>query len=308
MLNSCDDAGQNPVFVPKGRITFSHANLKQLNPAIDGLYTLWLKLDSSGTPVWYSLGQFNIGPFGEVLDPYGNPMIFTFGGDTSSLDYATKSTVTVGNDPEKSVLIGASLTVYPDSITGSYWIADELALGDPFGTAVYNGHYGKYTLQSPTDNNANCLKGLWLCDTLGNNVWPDVPDLPAGKGWVMEGWLNDESTNSFYSMGRFYSFNSADNDGAGPCKGPNGNGFNKPGQDWVQPNCTSPSISNLNNGNYGVFISLEPESEGFSGNGSPFPFKLFYHADIGTGCKAFNWVYSEAINGRIPKGKIKITN
>lgn len=310
-INSCDDAGQNPVFVPKGQIKFTHANLKRLDPSIDGLYTLWLKLDSLGIPKWYSLGQFNIGQTGEIVDAYGNPMVFTFSGDTNLLVTATKSTVTVGNDPQKSVLMGANLTVYPDSIVGGFWIKDDLALGDPFGTSVYNGYYGGYTLRSPSDNNVSCRKGLWLCDTLGNSLWTYVPDLPPGKGWILQGWVNDELTNTNYSMGRFYSFRNADDDGKGPCAGPNA-GFNIPGQDWVQSNCPSglPPINSLQTteGTYGVFISLEPENESGTALGTPFPFKLFYDADIWSGCGVIDNIYSQANLGRMPTGKLKITN
>src|SRR4030095_13001541 len=237
LLFSCDDAGQNPVFVQKGKVTFSVNNLRPLDQQVDGLYTLWLAIDSSGNRVWYSLGQFNIGGSGEIVDANGNPMVFTFNGDTNSLVNATKATISVGGLPDKSVLIAASLAQYTDSVTGNLWIQDDLALGSSFGAAILGGNYGKYPLQTPTDNNASCLKGLWLSDVNGNDVWPNVPDLPAGKGWILEGWINDESTNSFYSIGRFFSFRNADNDGAGPCKGPNGNGFNKPGQDWVQTGC-----------------------------------------------------------------------
>jgi len=310
---SCDDAGNNPRFIPKGQITFTHLNLKPLDQNIDGLYNLWLGLDTSGGTDWYNLGQFNINTYGQIVDAQGNAMVFTFSGDTTKLDNAKYSTVTVGNDPLGSVIVGAGLSVNSDSITGSLWIADNQALGD-VGLRLYGQGYpvahAYYHVSAPTSNNTLCKQGIWFCDSSGNNTFSDGLQLTPGNGWVYEGWLNDESTNSYYSTGRFYDPYNADLDGAGLCAGSSGPPYFRPGQDWISSNMGCPQITNIFTGSFGVFITIEPEFESGLALSSPFFLKLFYQGNIVSSmvCKRLDNVFNNSVYGLLPKGKLKITN
>lgn len=310
---SCDDSGQNPKFTPKGQISFTHTTLKPLDPNIDGLYSLWLGLDSSGNTIWYNLGQFNINSYGQITDAQGNAMVFTFTGDTSKLDNAKYSTVTIGNDPLGTVLLAAHLSVNSDSVSGSLWIGDDLALGE-IGKRLYGQGYPQasayYMISSPTSNNTLCKQGMWFCDSSGNTTFSDGLRLTPGNGWVYEGWLNDKSNNSYYSTGRFYDPYNADLDGAGQCAGSSGPPYNKPGQDWVTSGAGCPNISNIITGNFGVFITIEPENE--SGNAllSPFFMKLFWQDNIviSMSCKRLDNLFNQNIRGVFPRAHLMITN
>lgn len=311
---SCDDAGQGPNLIPKGQISLTHLNLKTLDPNVDGLYTLWLSIDSSGTLIWYSLGQFNINAYSQIVDAQGNIMVFEFPGDTNMLDNSKIATVTVGNSgPLGTVLVSNAVTVNSDSVTGSLWMAHADAFGDVGSRIIGNGYpvaHAYYHLSSPTTNNVQCLQGLWFSDTLGNNLFSDGLVLPIGNGWVYEGWLNDESTNSFYSTGRFYDPYNADLDGAGQCAGSSGPPYNRPGQDWITSGTGCPNITNISNGNYGVFISVEPENESPQGLAVPFFLKIFYQNNIAAslGCIRVDNVFNMSVTGGMPRCKLRITN
>lgn len=311
---SCDDAGQDPnqPRPPKGQITFTHANLKPIDPYMNGLYVLWLALDSSGNRTWYDLGHFNVTTSGEITDSLGNtPFTFTFTGDTNSLVYATKSTVTLGYDPVGSVLIGADLVMYSDSATGDFWMANDLAFGDvgkrllavpPFPRAN-----GGYMLNSPTTNNAQCTRGIWFCDT--NQVTTFTPELilNPGNGWHFEAWLHNRTTNEYYSLGKFFNFYNADLDGAGPCAGTSGPGYNYPGQDFISSTPPCPTIPAFNNVNFDLTVTIEPEWETGAAVSKPFYLVLFGVSSIYSGCNIVKPLPNQNVLGLYPTGKIKIT-
>jgi hypothetical protein len=170
--------------------------------------------------------------------------------------------------------------------------------------------YGGYMLRSPTNNNATCTLGLWFCDTLGNPTFTDPLTLNPGNGWIWEGWIHDKSTNAYYSTGKFYDFYHADQDLAGPCKGPIGNGYDKPGQDWIQSGCVNPPITSIMNGNFEVFVTVEIENETGGALSSPFYLKPFHQGIIANslGCSRFDNCFNQAVYGLMPSGRIRITN
>src|SRR6478672_6643857 len=81
----CDDAGIILPFVAKGKVGLSQTGLKTLNPNIDGMYEVWLKLDSAGISSWSSCGRFNVNSEGAAVDVNGNPAYLQFTGDTNRL-------------------------------------------------------------------------------------------------------------------------------------------------------------------------------------------------------------------------------
>lgn len=44
---SCDDSGVLPSDVPRGQITFTQKKLIHIDPNINGVYELWLRIDLS---------------------------------------------------------------------------------------------------------------------------------------------------------------------------------------------------------------------------------------------------------------------
>ena len=74
----CDDSGVVTDPEPKGGVTFSQSNLKNLET---GAFELWLSLvDSNNIRTWYTLGQFNINSTGAMVDLSGSPMKFQIPG------------------------------------------------------------------------------------------------------------------------------------------------------------------------------------------------------------------------------------
>lgn len=323
VLISCDDSGVNHLSHKRGIISFSQKNLKRLDPALDGIYELWLQLDSAGMPSWYSLGKFNIGFDGySMVDFNEQPVTFKYNGDTSLLSRASVTLVSIEDtgtnfNPSSFRLISGNLSVNEDSIWGSLNMGGDLSLGAA-GRELFNGKPGKYTIQTPTTGSGapECYKGVWISSITGDTAGlPTNVSLTPGKGWIYEAWVVDTASFSYpvyYSMGRFYSTDNADGDGAGPCAGPNP-GYNKPGQDWIQPGCPvgKPEIINLTAGYYRVMVSLEPETEpNANAYNTPFPYTI-YSTYIGTtlGCKVPYYLYNIPWQDRkFPEGKLYITN
>jgi hypothetical protein len=310
---SCDDAGQIPTNMPKGQVSFGQNNLKPLDQTADGVYQLWIALDTANQREWFSAGRFNVTSQGGLVAEGGGTLTLNFSGDTNRLHLASHSLVTLEKDndgaPSPYRIISGPLTISGDEITGDLKMSGAEALGNlgiTLGAAGPPYAYGDYILYSPTTNNANCLQGLWFCDTAGvshfNNGNPG--GLTITGGWVYEAWLINNQTQQLLSIGRFTSFNGADSDGPGGCPGPfPGNAFSKPGQDWI----SCGQVSNLNNGTYGVFITMEPSS---NDDAAPFFLKLFKRDVIQSSLHCGErdiFFQSMAALGLLPSGSITIT-
>jgi hypothetical protein len=151
---------------------------------------------------------------------------------------------------------------------------------------------------------------VWLCDTATNSNFPPSAQITS-PGWVYEFWLMDKSNPNvpiYYPIGRFQNPQAADDDGAGPCRGPE-NGYDKPGQDWITPNCyggIKPDVLNINNGNYALLLTLEPTFETPSMAGYELPFlQLYRQMNIAVTCKKVDFLYNLPVPW--PTGRLKIT-
>ena len=314
---ACDDSG----FVntsPTGLISFAPKNLKQLNPNVDGVYELWLKLDSSGTITYYSLGRFNIDGNGGVVDTAGNPMTFKYQGDTTKLYLASTCLLTVeprgdnNSEPSSAVLISGNTSVSNDSIYSQLTIKGQEALGSA-GSFISMPFffYPDFVLSTPTSVPQDCTRGLWLCDSAGNSSYPTDARIYS-PGWVYQLWLVDNSNPQspvYYSAGRYKNPSGPDFDGAGPCAGP-GTPYSKPGQDWVSASCPGGKPQDINNGNYSVFITLEPAQEQYNSAAfnSPFFLQLYYYQTITSACYRKARIISVASNQNLlPEARVKIT-
>jgi hypothetical protein len=206
------------------------------------------------------------------------------------------------------------LGINDDSLWGSLYISGSEALGEvgrnlmtPPGPGPEDD--ARYILYTPSNNLSTCKQGAWFCDT---NFTPAIPSglaFASNFGWVYEGWIKDKHdlyNIKYYSLGRFYNPYSSDSDGAGPCSGPN-SGFNVPGQDFIQTTGNCPIITNLADGLYEIFITLEPSSE-LNGQNKPFYLKLFLQDYISPTipCKREDNIYK--MYPSFPSARIKITN
>lgn len=303
-LTSCNDSGvTTPSSFKSGRFVVSETGLAPLIDSINGLYQLWLLQDSSNVTLYYHISTFNMNGRGNFIDANGNPATFNYTGDTNYLTRSTDLLLTVepgtgGPIPGPIHLISTSLYHTPDSITGTLTLSGTLALGS-VGATLMQGTNAKYTLQAPTSpNQANCLKGLWFCDGNGSTLIPAGLQLNTNSPLVYQGWVADTTNPGspvYYSMGRFYNPYAADNDGAGPCAGPN-QGWDKPGQDWVQNGCQMPD---LNEGHHQVFITLEPANEvpGTTAYNTPFFLKVFWQSHIAGACKQIDpYFFNQSAN------------
>jgi hypothetical protein len=313
----CDDSGVLPHNLPKGRIALTPVSFKPLDQNIDGWYNLWIGVDSGGRRIWYSSGEFNISSSGGIVDLNGNAITLQFNDDTNSLSFATRALITIEKQhnvfPSAQRLISAVLTSHSDSLYGSMDVSGDLALGT-VGTKLLTQTGGHYIVRTPTDSNRSCSQGLWFCDTLNNPSLPFGPTgliLPDSGGWVYEGWIVNHITNTYYPMGKFTNPYAADIDGAGPCAGILGAGYNAPGQDWILTtgSCPNPPL-NILSGNFGVFISLEPSNEtpGSPADNSPFFFRVFGQntIDHSLRCGQSDNLFNESNVGLFPSANIRI--
>lgn len=309
----CDDSGIVKPTGVRGSITFSQTNLKPLST---GAYELWLSIvDTSNTLTWYTLGQFNINSAGAMVNSNGEPMTFTFLGDTNLLNGSRDILVTyeVDNDfqPSNYRLMSGPLTVTADTIGGELLMSGSEAFGS-MGSVLTGNHSnppvpatGSYHLGSPTTNNAECLKGIWFCDTAGNSSFTGGLDMPGWLGWKYQTWIVNNTTGQNTPLGYFTSFDNADENGAGPCAGPNG-AYSKPGQDFAS-GC--PTGDNLNTGNYGVFITIEPAGVSLS---EPFVLKIFNRPGgivPSLPCRVTDPFFRNlALEDAFPRGRVRIFN
>jgi len=321
---SCDDSGVNVYAIHRGTISLTIKNFKPLNKDVDGLYEAWLRFDTSTTYSYYwSLGLFNVDANGNPVDSNGQSMSFKYTGDTTKLYQVTHCLITV-EPPGRSGyatgprIIDCVLTKYTDSLAGDLNIGGPEAL-DAVGRALLaNPSGGYYTLMGRTSNNPaqDCIRGIWLCGVTGDSALECLGAL-SGSGWVYEGWVADTLSSGgpyYYPVGRFSDPRHADNDGAGPCAGPNTvNAYDKVGQEWIQPNCFSdkPNIFSLTAGYYQVFVTLEPASEqpGSQAYNRPFPFQLLRQGFISTvGCNRVDNLFNpqNQSGGLYPKGHFSI--
>lgn len=316
---ACDDSGQEPVYIPKGQITFTQTNLKTIDPAIDGYYQLWVRQDSLGSR-YYSLGEFNIAANGSVVNLQWQPMTFRLPPDldTNSLGSVKHAIVTIEHSlattPSNRKLISGNLSINDDSLWGGLDISGSEALGNTgyrLKTLPPSQNYSRYILYTPSNDISTCKQGAWFCDTNFNAGIPSDLALPSNFGWIYEGWIKDKHDQyniRYYSMGRFFNPYAADLDGAGPCSGPN-SGFNVPGQDFIQTTGNCPIVTNLADGLYEIFITLEPFTEkSQQALNLPFYLKLFVQDYISPSipCKREDYLYSQYPT--FPTGWIKITN
>ncbi len=257
-------------------ISFSVTNLPAL-PQGSGHYQMWVryyifnKVSGENSPQhegdFLSVGEFNVADDGSLRSLSGGTPEFSLpaGNDPQLLSDVCVSVQTPGglakadHSEPGSILIGGKF--YGDA---SNAIADMNTSFTGGLKSNFSFVSGKCTIVAPTsppDSNS----GVWFVEA-GATPTVGLKNLPALPGtWRYEGWIVDQSMNTYYSTGKFARTDSADYDGPGPNAGTIGAGYNFPGEDFVRgsfhPNLTSTQ--------YAFLVTIEP----FPDN-SPSPFFL----------------------------------
>jgi len=316
---SCDDSGVGPSNIPAGVVTVRQTNLKQLDNNVEGVYQLWLRLDTAGMLTDYSLGKFNIGGSGEITNTSGGSMQFVFPGDTNKLYQAIAAFITVeppndtNPDPSTAVLLSGQTSVVLDSVYSTLTLGGSLALSSAGLELMSNGSNAGFSISAPTAGSSFCWEGIWFCDTSAshNTFFPSNIQLQTG-GWFYQGWVVDNTNpNSpvYYTTGRFSNPYGPDFDGAGPCAGtlpP----YQKPGQDWILGVCPTgvPQITEQNKANFGVFVTIEPAYEQYGSQAFQKPFiKIYDTQSIPQWVHCGTNMYMLSQRGLFPKVQIRVT-
>ncbi len=239
-------------------LSFSVTNLPALAPGA-GHYQMWVryilfnKASGENSPLhegdYISIGEFNVGDDGTPRSLNGESAVFSLpaGHDPQLLSDVVIAVqgpgdlAKVAHEEPGPILIGGKF--YGDASTA---IADldmkyTEALKSDFSSVT-----GRCTITSPTsppDSNS----GIWFVESgsAPTTGLKNLPLLPAA--WKYEGWVVDQTSNTYYSTGKFSRADSADYDGAGPNSDTTGTGYNFPGQDFVRgafrPDLTSAPYS-----------------------------------------------------------------
>lgn len=304
----CDDAGQIPKELKAGQVTLKqNVNLPQLDPATDGYYNLFIILtDTLGNPRASHVARFNVLTSGAIVDVSGNPLTLSMNpNDTTDLPRALYSIISIDigvvTAPGPTRIVAGPVTVHADSVTAKLLVTDTLAIGSAM-TAALGPNSVLYIVNSPTGSIGDCGKGIWFTDQDGIRSWPVGSGLNPGWGWKYQGYLRNKSTGELLPTGSFYDPDNFDSDGAGPCADTLGPAYNKPGQDWIRTGCGN--VSNILDGNYEVFATLEPESRS---SAVPFVLKLYYQNVIisGLGCNRRDNMFTQRQN--IPNIDLRVT-
>lgn len=255
-------------------VTFSVTNLPALSQGA-GHYQMWVryyifnKASGENSPLhegdFLSVGEFDVGDDGSVRSLSGGTPEFSLppGNDPQLLSdiciavQTPEALAKADHEEPGSILIGGKF--HGDA---SNAIAD---LDITFASGLKSNFLsvsGKCTIVAPTsppDSNS----GVWFVESSSAATagLKNLPALPAT--WKYEGWVVDQSTNTYYSTGKFARADSADDDGPGVNAGTTGAGYNFPGEDFVRgafhPNLTSTQ--------YIFLVTVEPYPDN---SASPF--------------------------------------
>ena len=267
------DAGSEPTIIVEVK------NLMPLSPGA-GHYEAWISFSSSGISKasgvqhsessFVSIGKFNIGANGQLQDPAGKPFSPRLT-KARNLQYMSDAIITIEADVETASVHGP--VIIGGLITGDIRTAHadlSTAYQDAFGTD-FTDATGHFILDCPTSaDTADSASGIWFMNSRAPRSAGllNLPRLP--EGWKYEGWLRRSTlspvNNPMYAYiptGKFVSSYGFDSDSAGVQKGPSGDGYPFPGEDFA-------GIKRiiLNNGAYDAMITIEPDPDN-----SPGPFE-----------------------------------
>ncbi len=290
LIGCSDPSGPENSF----NVTLTASNFEHLEPG-QGHYELWISFpveEETGAKLgkafhedeeFVSFGKFNVSSAGQILSLNDQPMTFSTDGNVD-INLAVDAIITIevgdgsdsdGNEPG-SRIIGGVFTGTDDRATVTLTTSNEDAFDFDYSTAS-----ASYILDTPTTSLASDFNsGLWwVTPGAPPGVSAGITNLAAltdTSGWIYEGWIVDNSafTTLYYSTGKFLSAGNTDADLAGASAGTDSAGYLFPGQDFIQAVNNLPATPQLDNGNFEVRITLEPEPDN-----SPLPFQLPIFSD-----------------------------
>lgn len=279
------DCGESGTTAPVNSGQLSTDYLKRLDQNSEGIYELWVSVETGldhGDNAYRTLGRFNIGTSGGLVDATGNAFNVN-AGKVANLNTIEDGLITIespgDNDtvPGNIRFLGGVKSVQGSSIV----IEMNMGYSEILGTIAsqFAAAEAKYLLASPTTGDTlQFNKGVWFSQgTSGTPAGLTLPSIPDTLDWTYQAYVIDsrDSINLIYNIGRFNASNEADD--YHQCEfTPPAASWQVPGQDWIQPNCPASltSITDLNNGFYKLLITLEPRFE--TAVNKPFYLKLFY--------------------------------
>jgi len=170
-----------------------------------------------------------------------------------------------GHGPERILLAG-------DFVGSETRAFDTLTMvGRQAFKGLLTSGFSTFVLDAPTsDSPIDSARGLWFIDIRRDPVSGDVIDTIPGlnlralpvsttnTGWAYQPWLvryESGQPAEYIGLGQFTNPTTSDSDGAGPGAGAHPTRhYSVPGSDFV-----TGVVRTLNDGNYGVIVSLEPE-------------------------------------------------
>lgn len=200
LLPACNQTPTEITALPRAigeiqKVLVDLTSLQPLDPAAEGIYHLWALLERSESR---SLGAFNIGAGGQMVDTSGAP-ISEFRSDEFALRETLGMLITIESETE-----------VPQSPSGMQilsgtFIEGVARLTVPISSAITSGS-GSLRIFSPTDGpNTNETSGFWMVDANGD---PSVflPDTTAAL--VYEIFV--DISGSSLKVGRFDRTDQAD--------------------------------------------------------------------------------------------------
>ena len=264
-LTSCTT---DPVFEERG-VDVNAFDLPSLDPS-EGHYELWFSYPDDpvsgkrnavqhGDALFVSMGKFVIDGDGTMKGLDGGAASFTIPAGFNPgllLDalVTVESPADVDDDPSDRYLAGVFTGNEREGFASLRMSGDD-AFGNAFDTTYLRA---VYRLQTPssvaTDDEA---QGIWFIDLISRpsiGLRPQPLNLES-QGWVYQSWLTQDNggTVQYISLGTFSDSAALDVNGAGPNGGTEPVSLSTPGEDFVQG-----TIRTLNDGTYGVIISLQP--------------------------------------------------
>lgn len=273
----------NDPLYPETPITVQVRNLPPLEGDLH--YEIWFSYPASsnerkgtkldhGDNEFFSVGKFRIAADGSPTGLGGGAASFSIPvGYNANLIADAIVTIersgTPATAPGRRVIAGP---VTGDDAMGKVTLVPQD--GEAFGEKFIGDTTAWCALDAPTsDDPADSASGLWFVlfrpnsggglDTVAGLKLAPQPLNPDNPGWTYQSWLiRNEGTPSaeYIKLGRFRSASIADVDGAGSGAGANSTRIHSaPGSDFA-----GASRRMLNDGTYGVAVSMEPDSIDFT--------------------------------------------
>jgi hypothetical protein len=255
----CNGDSTAPPFVAP--IELSASNLRTLDR---GHYEAWLTyaVPETSDPTdraFVSIGKFDVGPFGALLDldgalirewrtPAGRPL--------SEAIEAWISIEPEGDDDAlpAGLVLGGEFAGTPNRASALLSVAygPVFETGTQLNDVYWASLDASYTLETPSDTVSDDEnRGIYWRD--GDSPGLELPRIESASV-VYEGWIEDESAGRFYSTGRFRDPDSADFDGSG--LGSTAGAPMFPGQEFV-----ANPILDLDSGAFRALVTLEPAND-----------------------------------------------